>query len=385
MDITKVSAPFILISLIGIFWPYTLYPLILFVKSFRKKTRWYDEAFLPSVSMIITAHNEEQTIREKIENSLHLDYPREKFQLIIASDASTDRTNSIVREFAAQGVILVELTARAGKTAAQNASLSYAQGEIVVFSDATTLYQSQSVRKLVRNFAEPCVGCVGGNLIYTLDKKNFNVGSQKYWNLEKTIKLLEAKNGILFGLSGCMYAARKQLCTPLDIRVMEDLGRPLLSCAQGFLNILEPEAICFEKVNPTIQSEIIMRQRVISRTVVTLTILSQKILFHKKPLLLFAIVSHKVIRYLLPFFTLMLATGCFLNQTPMLNQLILLVLGYSLFSFLIIRSASFRLPGIFFYAITIPGYFFLSNLAVLKAFLGITQRKNETFWESHRP
>ena len=145
---------------------YAGYPALMLLLSIILKRPVRRDDITPRVSIIIAAYNEERDIAAKLKNTLALDYPRERMEIIVASDCSTDRTDEIVRSFSAQGVILYRQPERFGKTVAQNRAVKASSGEILVFSDATTMYEPDAIRKIVRNFADPEVGCVAGQLIY---------------------------------------------------------------------------------------------------------------------------------------------------------------------------------------------------------------------------
>ncbi|HKC87478.1 MAG TPA: glycosyltransferase, partial [Blastocatellia bacterium] len=161
---------------------YVGYPALMLAISFvfRRPVRRAD--ITPRVSVIIAAYNEERDIKAKLKNTLALDYPRERMEIIVASDCSTDRTDEIVRSFRMQGVILYRQPDRFGKTVAQNRAVEVSSGEILVFSDATTMYEPDAIRKIVRSFADPEVGCVAGQLIY-VDAAASAVGKgcRSYW------------------------------------------------------------------------------------------------------------------------------------------------------------------------------------------------------------
>jgi len=181
---------------------YAGYPALMFAISlmFRRPVRRDD--ITPRVSVIIAAYNEERDIAAKLKNTLALDYPRERMEIIVASDCSTDRTDEIVRSFGAQGVILYRQPERFGKTIAQNRAVEVSSGEILVFSDATTMYEPDAIRKIVRSFADPEVGCVAGQLIY-MDASSSAVGKgcRSYWGYEKFLKRCESRIGTLIGTS----------------------------------------------------------------------------------------------------------------------------------------------------------------------------------------
>jgi cellulose synthase/poly-beta-1,6-N-acetylglucosamine synthase-like glycosyltransferase len=186
-------------------YTYAGYPLLLAVAS-RLRSRPVRRAdCIPSVSFIITAYNEEQALAAKLENTLMLDYPKEKLEIIVASDCSTDRTDAIAGEFAALGVRLHRQPQRLGKTAAQNTAVKLARGEILLFSDATTLYRPDVLRAMMPNFADPTVGCVAGQLIYVeLGRSSVGRGARSYWSYERFLKKCESRLGSLIGVSGCL-------------------------------------------------------------------------------------------------------------------------------------------------------------------------------------
>ena len=145
---------------------YAGYPAMMFALSLVVRRPVRRDDITPRVSVIIAAYNEERDIEAKLKNTLALDYPCDRMEIIVASDCSTDQTDEIIRSFGAQGVILRQQPGRFGKTVAQNRAVKISSGEILVFSDATTMYKRDAIRKIVRNFADPEVGCVAGQLIY---------------------------------------------------------------------------------------------------------------------------------------------------------------------------------------------------------------------------
>ena len=180
-------------------------------------------AYTPNVSFIITAYNEERDLRVKLENTLSLDYPKEKLEVIVASDCSSDSTDEIVRSFESKGVRLHRQSKRLGKTAAQNAAVELANGEIILFSDATTLYRPDVLQVITPDFADPSVGCVAGQLTY-LDANQSGVGrgAVSYWNYEVFLKKHESSACSLIGVSGCMYAVRRSAYVPLEESACSD-------------------------------------------------------------------------------------------------------------------------------------------------------------------
>jgi cellulose synthase/poly-beta-1,6-N-acetylglucosamine synthase-like glycosyltransferase len=158
-------------ALAVIVWVYAGYPVVLAVTAWLRRKPVARAPITPDVSLVICAYNEERDIRRKLEECLGADYPAEHLEIIVASDGSTDRTDDIVREFAPR-VRLIRVEGRGGKTIAQNAAVCAARGDILVFSDVTTVYTPVTVREMIANFADPTVGCVGGDLHYEKEPRN---------------------------------------------------------------------------------------------------------------------------------------------------------------------------------------------------------------------
>ena len=212
-----------------VFYIYFGYPLLLFILSrLRPAPRVKKGDISLNISLIIPAYNEEKVIADKIENSLLLDYPKEELEIIVASDGSTDKTNQIVRSFATLGVKLVLLNTNQGKSSAQNLAVTQARGEIIFFSDANVLLLPDAVKKIVRSFADPNVGCVVGKVIY-LNQEDTSVsqGEGLYWRYELFLRAKESKLGNFAMGSGPIMAIRRSLFQPLDPDVGEDFVLPL--------------------------------------------------------------------------------------------------------------------------------------------------------------
>ena len=174
-------------------YAYVGYPLLLTLISLIRPKPVRAETWTPSVSVIIAAYNEERDLAAKLENTLALDYPKSHLEIIVTSDCSSDRTDEITRSFAPRGVRLHRQEERLGKTAAQNAAVTKATGEIIVFSDATTHYQPDVLRLMVPAFADQSVGCVTGRVIYqNVNQSSVGAGTQSYWNYEFFLKKHES-------------------------------------------------------------------------------------------------------------------------------------------------------------------------------------------------
>ncbi|MCO4754944.1 MAG: glycosyltransferase family 2 protein [Bacteriovoracaceae bacterium] len=259
---------------------------------------------LPKVALMIAAYNEEKDIRAKILNSLELDYPKDLIDIVVVSDGSDDKTDEIVRSFGEQAT-LIRVEGRVGKTEARNIALKQIDSEIVVFSDATTMYNTDAIKKLVRNFADAEVGMVTGQLKYR-DPGNsqMSLGQKLYWKYESLIKDAQTKMGTLTGSVGCITAFRRELYKDLPANVIEDFTQPLMIIAQGKRVVFEKEAVCFEYATQSSNDEWNMRVRVVRGGLCGL-IYARKVLNPLRyPVASFQLISHKLLRWLVPVFTL---------------------------------------------------------------------------------
>src|SRR5258706_1037717 len=188
-------------------YTYAGYPLLLLLVSKFRSRPVQRAAWTPTVSIIISAYNEERDLATKLENTLALDYPEDRIEIIVSSDCSTDRTDEIARSFASRGVRVHRQPERLGKTAGQNAAVEQAWGQIILFSDDTTHSHPDVLRAMVPSFADPTVGCVAGRLIY-VDPTASSVGrgARSYWGYETFLKQHESRVCSLIGASGCLYA-----------------------------------------------------------------------------------------------------------------------------------------------------------------------------------
>jgi cellulose synthase/poly-beta-1,6-N-acetylglucosamine synthase-like glycosyltransferase len=184
-----------LVAAAVVVWVYLGYPILLAIVARVRRRPVARAPIEPSVTLIVCAYNEEAGIRRKLEEIVALDYPSDRLELIVASDGSTDRTDAIVLEFAPR-VSLLRVEGRGGKTIAQNVAVSQARGEILIFSDVTTVYVPHTIRTLVSNFADPTIGCVGGDLRYESERRNPSAeGRALFWSYERRLRLWETGSG----------------------------------------------------------------------------------------------------------------------------------------------------------------------------------------------
>jgi cellulose synthase/poly-beta-1,6-N-acetylglucosamine synthase-like glycosyltransferase len=347
------------------------------------KTIAKDE-FEPNITVLITAYNEEKAIRHKLQNTLAIDYPKDKLEILVASDGSTDKTDEIVREFSGEGVKIFRQEGRVGKTITQNNAVELAKGEIILFSDATSDYQADVLRKMTPSFADEKIGCVAGKLIY-IDKERSGVGkgAKSYWSYETFIKESESRACSLIGASGCLYAVRKSAYKPMYAEACSDFLIATVLYEQGLRTVYEPNAICTEETNKRTDKEMQMRVRVISQTFTDLWRNLSMLNPFKSGFYAIELISHKVFRYAVPvfLFCLLISSAFLAVSSVFFTVCLILQFGFylsALIAWLLEKSG--KSPRI----LAIPLYFVLTNLASLIGFYKFLRGEHYARWEPIR-
>ena len=339
----------------------------------------------PTVSLIIAAHNEERVIREKIENSLALDYPGEKFEIMVASDGSTDRTNEIVRSFADKGIKLCAYERR-GKTGIQNETVKEASGEILVFSDANAFYRKDAIRKLVRNFGDDQVGCVSGQLVYRRrDECGAGESECSYWSYEKYLKCKESALFSLVGANGSIYAIRKKDYVHIGERLISDFVEPLEIVRRGKRVIYEPEAVSEEEPSLSYEKEFRRKVRILTRSIQGLLHMKGLLNPFRYGIFSLQLLVHKAFRYLIPGFLLSGALSLlFLSRDPFYFLLCALMM-ISLLMAAIARAVENTTGGNRVLKLfNLIYYYVLVNLAVALAWVNVVKGSTITVWATDR-
>jgi cellulose synthase/poly-beta-1,6-N-acetylglucosamine synthase-like glycosyltransferase len=367
-----------------LFYVYAGYPILVFAVSrlFPKKIKRAE--FEPQVSVIITAYNEERDIRAKLENTLAIDYPQEKLEIIVASDCSTDKTEGIVSEFAARNVKLYRQSERLGKTSAQNMAVEKASGEIILFSDATTMYEKNVLRAMLPNFADETIGCVAGKLIYVDDSDStVGKGAKGYWNYETFLKEAESRACSLIGASGCLYAVRKSAYKPMYAEACSDFLIATVMYRQGLRTIFEPDAYCTEETNRNADKELQMRVRVISQTFTDLWRNREMLNPFKSGFYAVELISHKVLRYAVPIFLMLIFISSAILAFQSRFFLVFLALQIAFYLMALVGWILER-RGMKSGVLTMPLYFTLANLASLIGFYKFLRGERYARWEPIR-
>ncbi len=249
-------------------------------------------AIEPSVSVIVAAHDEEAVIARRLENLLALDYPAEKLELVVASDASTDRTDELVRSFAGRGVRLLACE-RGGKVAAQDRAVRETSGEIVAFSDANATWAPDALRTLVRSFADPDVAYTCGRLVLQDAAGNNKEGA--YWRYELWLRASESRLHSVTGGNGSIYALRREDYVEVDPRFGHDLAFPYLMVQRGRRAVYDAEALAFEQPTPTVETEYRRKVRMFEHC--WLITLRGSLFRRLPPVYWVEVVSHRLLRY----------------------------------------------------------------------------------------
>jgi cellulose synthase/poly-beta-1,6-N-acetylglucosamine synthase-like glycosyltransferase len=286
------------LSLAVLLYTYAGYPLLTIALGRLARRRVATGSSLPSVTIIIAARNEARSIRATLENKLALDYPREKLQIIVVSDASTDGTDAIVEEYAGDGVVLLRQEPRRGKTAALNLAAEQATGHLFVFADANSMYAPEALRMLVRNFSDPRIGYATGRLVYGGgDGSGVGFGCKTYMAYEDLLRRSETRLGSIVGVNGGVDAVRRDLFLRMRDDQLPDFVLPLHVVACGYRVIYEPDAILYEDTLTTSRAEYQMRVRVALRAWWAMA--DMRALFNPRRHGVFSLqlFSHKVLRY----------------------------------------------------------------------------------------
>jgi len=368
--------------ILTILFVYAGYPLLAGLLSviFPKKHAVEDAE--PTVTMIISAYNEEKVIAEKLNNTLALDYPGERLEIIVASDGSTDQTDAIVQRYADSGVVLLRFS-RMGKTGIQNESVRQANGEIVVFSDANAIYRKDAIRKLVRHFGDPSIGCVCGQLVYkATDDLRRAFGETIYWMYEKKLKSIESRLSSLVGVNGSIYAVRKSDYLFLDNELISDFVEPLEIVKNKKRVIYDPEAVSEEIVSESYSNEFNRKIRIFIRSLQGLIHMRSLLNPFRHGWFAFQLISHKLMRYLVPFFLLAaMVSLLFLAHKLLYFCVFLLMLVFLILAIIGKFEENNARKSIIcnlFY------YYILMNYANVQAWIRVIKGDKMTVWTTER-
>ncbi|MEC8839723.1 MAG: glycosyltransferase family 2 protein [Candidatus Neomarinimicrobiota bacterium] len=330
---------------------------LILLNLFRNNNYVVDEDYLPTITLIICAYNEEKNILNKFKNVEDLEYPMEKMQVILSDDGSDDRTVEIAKSFNFVNVLSLD---RSGKTSAQNEAVKIAENDILVFSDANSIYHPNAIKKLARNFADKRVGVVCGELRYHEEKS----GESIYWNYEIAIKKGESRNGWLIGANGSIYAVRRESYVPLPKDAISDHLEPIKVYGNGLDIIYESEAIAIEDAPKNV---FLRKRRIILRSLISMKYILNELNPFRKRSIYIPYVSHKLIRWFTPIFLLLifLSSGLLIDYS---NMYLYMFYSQIFFYFLGLTISPIR-------------YFLKMNIASFLAIIDWLKGKKQDTWE----
>ena len=368
-------------SIVFIFFAYFGYPFSLWILGLFKRKVVNKAPFLPKVTVLITAYNEEKRIKEKLDNTFALEYPREKLQILVASDGSTDRTNAIVKDYEKNGIELLAIEDRRGKENAQKEAIKRAKGDVLVFTDVATQLTPEALKEIVSNFADPSVGCVSSE-DHVKGKDGKPSGEGLYVRYEMWLRRLESNVNSLVGLSGSFFAARKDVCRDFSDEMQSDFRTVLNSMKFGLRGVSDPKAVGYYLDVSDEKREFDRKVRTVLRG---LTVFFRNLKFlnaFRYGVFSYQYFCHKFLRWSVP---LMLAITFFSNLFVVGKALPFLVLFIGQFGFYALavwgwkkRSTSAKVM------IKIPTYFLTVNASILVAWWRYLKGQRLLMWTPSR-
>jgi cellulose synthase/poly-beta-1,6-N-acetylglucosamine synthase-like glycosyltransferase len=313
---------FIVVGLLGILLPNIGYPMLMgflsalkrFGGSKKADGQIISESQLPVVSFLLSAYNEGAVLQEKLFNSLSFDYPADKMDIIVLSDASSDQTDRIAREFSDRGIRLMRSESRVGKSASLTCFVPEARGSILVFTDANSIYQPDAIRRLVSHFEDPQVGYVVGAQRYLSRRDQADHDSEnQYWELELKLKEWESNVSSVVGADGAIFAMRKELFEPLTPSDINDFLGPLKIVGRGYRGVFDPQAVCYEAPVTSMHRNFFRKVRIITRSLQAVGKVPSVLLPWRTGWFALQVWFHKVLRWFSPVFLILLLVGAGLD------------------------------------------------------------------------
>ncbi len=364
-------------------YTYLGFPALVFLRGLLAPRGHRSGEITPPVSLVIAAHNEAETIGEKLENLLTMDYG--PFETIVASDGSDDGTDDIVRRYSSAGVRLLSLP-RTGKAGALNAAVAAASNDIVVFSDANSIYAADALRALVRPLADPRVGGVVGN------QRNLRepgagaiaVGEQRYWDFDRLLKQAQSRAGNAISATGAIYAVRRELIDPIPEGVTDDFFTSTGVIARGRRLVFAADAVAYEPVASTGGAEFGRKVRVMTRGLCAVMARRELLNPRRHGFYALQLLSHKILRRLMAFPLVALAA-----TTPLLWRR-----GWFYRAATVGQAVFYGLAGLGLVrpgdargwrrVVALPSYFCMVNAASLRAVYNVVRGRRINRWEPQR-
>ncbi len=365
------------ISLLTIIYTYFIYPAIMYLISCFYKKPIYAKYIYPTVSIVMSVHNEEKNLENKIRNLLELDYPMARMEILIGSDGSTDATNQILTSHQSNEIpIKVHIEQnRQGKPGMLNKLVSMAQNEILIFTDARQKLDTSAVKELVKAFADPKIGSVSAELHLEGENNQAARGVGLYWNYEKMIRKAESRIGSMLGATGALYAVRKELFPKLPKNlILDDVYIPMHAVQKGYRAIFDKKAKIYDRFSKTAKEEFLRKTRTLAGNFQLF--LYFKWLFNPLAIIGWQFISHKFLRLVVPF----LLTAALISSWSLRSQnlYVLLFVLQCIFYLLAILGMFFKNRNKLF---DIAYMFCVLNSAAVIGMLRFLFNKQNVLWE----
>jgi cellulose synthase/poly-beta-1,6-N-acetylglucosamine synthase-like glycosyltransferase len=369
---------FFFISVLSVFHAYIGYPFSLFLLSLAIKHEIKKHQYHPFVTLIITVHNEENRIREKLDNTCSIDYPKDKLQTIVASDGSTDKTNEIVKHYQNHEIELLQIKERLGKEYAQKKAIEISKGEVLVFSDAATRIDSDGLAEIVSNFSDQSVGCASSeDRMVTKDGQTSGEGI--YLKYEMWLRKVESKVNSLVGLTGAFFAVRREVLNDFSGEMQSDFRTVLSTVRGGLRAVTDPKALGYYLDIGDQSREFERKVRTVVRGMTVFFSHLEFLNILKYRLFSYQYFCHKLLRWLVPAF---LAIAFISN--------LILAFESALFAILLLAQILFYLMAVLGIVnrklssnllIKIPAYFTNVNLSIAFAWLKFLSGERVVMWQ----
>jgi len=366
---------------------YILYPISIWILSIIKRKNYQtDNNFSPNISIIISVFNEEKVIEKTIRSLLESDYDLDKIEFVIGSDNSTDSTNEIISKLQKEipSISFFPFPTRRGKSQVLNDLVKEASAEILIFSDANTIYRRDAIKNMVKYYVDKSIGGVSGRLLLIEFESSIFEGSQekKYWDMESWLKEKEGNLGMLIGANGGIYSLRKEFFVPIPTNypVMDDFYITLKVLEQGRSFIYTRSALAEEFTAPSIKSE--FNRKVRNNSINLSTIKAVKNLLSPSfNLISYALWSHKIIRWITPILLLgvLVLNLLLISSNPFLYWIFLFQLMFYLASLL---GYFLKQLGIRITFLLLCFYFLVTNIAMFVGIYKFIFSKHTAFWQS---
>ena len=370
-------------AVVVVVFTYAGFPLLLLLRAalFRRPHRPAETE--PTISLIVVAHNEAESIGAKLENILSLDYPADKLQVVVASDGSDDGTEAIVQRYLGRGVDLLRLPRR-GKIPALNDAVATAHGDVLVFSDANSMYAADALRALVRHLADPSVGGVAGDQRYMSDARQTNRGERVYWSFDRWLKQLQSRSGSTTSATGAIYAIRRSLFRDAPTSVTDDFAISTGVIEQGYRLVFAGDAVAYEPVANASRTEFGRKVRVITRGLRGVLVRRRLLNPFRYGFYSLQLLLHKVVRRLvvLPLIAILITSVLLWPEGIVYQAAALLQAAFYLCAAL--HGIGERRGGAGGKLLAIPHYVCLVNLAALIAAWNVLRGHRIERWDPQR-